>query len=181
MVEIKTAKAMRDFSNLNGGMLKNILEEVRLAANLGKYKNIITLPACFSIGEAKSLIIILSVDYGFYIKRLSTYPFQFILYWDVPRISCKNPESCYAAKARAKANRFNKIFMMIYKEIEHTAHFGDTKVTINYKDYGMTQTLDESDFTNPHAISAIYMSSPFELAGYEVRRSPYSMSIDWSV
>ena len=181
MAEIKNAKVMRDFSNLNGGMLKNILEEVRLAANIGKYKNIISLPSYFTIGEAKSLIVILSVDYGFYIKRLSTYPFQFILYWDVPRISCKNPESCYAVWARAKANRFNKILMMIYKEIEHAAHFGDTKVTIDYKDYGLIQILDKSDFTNPHAISAIYMSSPFELAGYEVRCSTYSMSIDWSV
>lgn len=181
MVEIKNAKVMRDFSNLNGRMLKKILEEVRLAANLGKYKNIINLPSYFTIGEAKSLIVILSVDCGFYIKRLSGSPFQFILYWDVPRISCKNPESCYAAKARAKANRFNKIFMMIYKEIEHAAHFGDMKVIIDYKDYGLTQTLDESDFTNPYAIGAFYMSSPFELAGYEVRCSTSSMSIDWSV
>ena len=71
--------------------------------------------------------------------------------------------------------------MMIYKEIEHAAHFGDTKVTIDYKDYGLTQTIDESDFINPYAIGAIYISSPFELAGYKVRRSTYSMSIDWSV
>lgn len=181
MMEIKSAKAMRDFANMNGGLLKNILEDVRLAAENGKYKIFVSLPACFTIGEARELILTLSIEGGFYIKRVSAYPFQFHLYWDIPRISCKNPNCCYAARARAKANRFNEVFMLIYEKIERAARTGQSEVTINYKDYSLRYSFGDPDFNNPYDISAIYMSSPFEIAGYKVCYDLCSMTINWSL
>ena len=180
-MEIKSAKAMRDFANMNGGILKNLLEDVRLAAENGKYKIFVSLPACFTADEARELIVTLSIEGGFYIKRVSAYPFQFHLYWDVPRIWCKNPNCCYAARARAKANRFNEVFMLIYSKIERAARTGQSEVVINYDDYSLSYSSGDPDFNNHYDISAIYMSSPLEIAGYKVHYAPYSMTIDWAV
>ena len=182
MMKIESAAAMKNITDMNGGVLKSVLDEVRLAAEAGKYKILVSLPACFEVSEARELIVTLSIEGGFYIKRLPAYPFQFSLDWDVPRISCKNPICCYAAKARAKANRFNRVFMLIYDKIERAARTGQSEVTINYKDYSLKYNIfDDTDFNNPYDIRAIYMSSPFEIAGYKVHYAPYSMTIDWAV
>lgn len=180
-MKIESAAAMRNITNMNGGVLKSILDEVRLAAAAGKYKILVNLPACFEVSEARELIVTLSIEGGFYIKRLPAYPFQFRLDWDVPRISCKNPIRCYAAKARAKANRFNKVFMLIYDKIERAARTGQIEVTINYEDYSLRYSSGDTDFNNPYDINAIYMGSPLKIAGYKVRYAPYFMTIDWSL